>query len=52
MEENQGTVVTFLVISAAIEWLEQHHINKKDMKDRKIREKKEAEEAELTVILL
>merc|ERR1712141_421195 len=48
MEENQGTVVTFLVISAAIEWLEQHHINKKDMKDRKIREKKEAEDAILT----
>ena len=51
MEENQGTVVTFLVISAAIEWLEQHHINKKDMKDRKIREKKEAEDAILTVLL-
>jgi len=48
MEENQGTVVTFLVISAAIEWIEQHHINKKERHERKIREQKEAEEAILT----
>ena len=49
MEENQGTVVTFLVISAAIEWIEQHHINKKERHERKIREEKEAAEAILTV---
>ena len=49
MEENQGTVVTFLVISAAIEWIEQHHISKKERHERKIREQKEAEEAILTV---
>jgi len=48
MEENQGTVVTFLVISAAIEWIEQHHISKKERHERKIREQKEAEEAILT----
>ena len=49
MEENQGTVVTFLVISAAIEWIEQHHISKKERHERKIREEKEAAEAILTV---
>jgi len=48
MEENQGTVVTFLVISAAIEWIEQHHISKKERHERKIREEKEAAEAILT----
>jgi O-acetylhomoserine/O-acetylserine sulfhydrylase-like pyridoxal-dependent enzyme len=48
MEVNQGTVVTFLVISAAIEWIEQHHISKKERHERKIREEKEAAEAILT----
>lgn len=48
MEENQGEVVTFLVISAAIEWIEQHHINKKEKHERKIRAEKDAAEAILT----
>ena len=52
MEENQGEVVTFLVISAAIEWIEQHHINKKEKHERKIRAEKDAAEAILTVLLL
>ena len=49
MEENKGDVMTFLVISAAIEWLESHHLLMKAMADAKLRAKKDAEEAILTV---
>merc|ERR1711997_727580 len=48
MEENKGDVMTFLVISAAIEWLESHHLLMKAMADAKLRAKKDAEEAILT----
>jgi hypothetical protein len=48
MEENKGDVMTFLVISAAIEWLESHHGLMKAMADAKLRAKKDAEEAILT----
>jgi hypothetical protein len=49
MEENKGDVMTFLVISAAIEWLESHHLLMKAMADAKLRAKKDKEEAILTV---
>ena len=49
MEENKGDVMTFLVISAAIEWLESHHLLMKAMAEAKLREKKDKEEAILTV---
>ena len=49
MEENQGDVMTFLVISAAIEWLEHHHTKAKELKEKAEQEKKEAAERELTV---
>merc|ERR1711881_698103 len=45
MEENKGAVMTFLVISATIEWLEQHHERAKLIKEQKERDKKEAEDA-------
>merc|ERR1712083_929599 len=48
MEENKGDVMTFLVISAAIEWLESHHEQMTSMAEQKAREKKEREEAILT----
>jgi len=48
MEENKGDVMTFLVISAAIEWLESHHLLMKAMADAKLRAKKDKEEAILT----
>ena len=50
MEENQGDVMTFLVISAAIEWLEQHHTKAKELKEKAEQEKKDAAEKELTVL--
>jgi hypothetical protein len=49
MEENKGDVMTFLVISAAIEWLEQYHQRKNDVKMQIILDKKEAADAILTV---
>ena len=49
MEENKGAVMTFLVISATIEWLEQHHERAKLIKEQKERDKKEAEDAILLV---
>ena len=49
MEENQGCVMTFLVISAAIEWLDEHHTKVQELKETRAREKKEKEEEELTV---
>ena len=49
MEENQGCVMTFLVISAAIEWLDEHHTKVQELKEKREREKKEHEERELTV---
>lgn len=48
MEENQGCVMTFLVISAAIEWLDEHHTKVQELKEKREREKKEHEERELT----
>ena len=44
MEENRGAVMTFLVISAAIEWLELNHTQKQELKEQRIREEKEAAE--------
>ena len=44
MEENRGAVMTFLVISAAIEWLELNHTRKEELKEQRAREKKEAED--------
>ena len=45
MEENKGDVMTFLVISAAIEWLESHHDRMKTIAEQKARAKKDMEEA-------
>jgi len=45
MEENKGDVMTFLVISAAIEWLESHHDQMTSMAEQKAKEKKEKEDA-------
>lgn len=47
MEENRGAVMTFLVISAAIEWLEQHHEQVKAQKTAKEEARKAAADAEL-----
>jgi hypothetical protein len=52
MEENKGDVMTFLVISAAIEWLEQYHQRKNDVKMQIILDKKEAADAILTAKLI
>ena len=41
--------MTFLAISAAIEWLEQHHVRSKELKEKREREKKELEDKALTV---
>ena len=49
MEENKGDVMTFLVISAAIEWLESHHDRMKTIAEQKARAKKDREEAILEV---
>ena len=49
MEENKGDVMTFLVISAAIEWLESHHDQMTSMAEQKAKEKKEKEDAILEV---
>ena len=42
MEENRGAVMTFLVISAAIEWLEVNHTTKQEREEQRKREEKEA----------
>jgi len=52
MQENKGDVMTFLVISAAIEWLESHHEQMTAIAEQKLREKKEKEEAILTAKLV
>ena len=52
MEENRGAVMTFLVISAAIEWLELNHTQKEELKEQRIRAEKEAAEAILTKKLI
>ena len=49
MEENKGAVMTFMVISAAIEWLEQYHEREQTMKSEREKAKKDAEEAILQV---
>ena len=49
MEENACAVMTFMVISAAIEWLEGHHERVQSQKAAREAAKKEAEEAILQV---
>ena len=49
MEENKGDVMTFLVISAAIEWLEQHHERVKTQEEERVKAKKDKEDALLQV---
>jgi len=49
MEENRGAVMTFLVISAAIEWLELNHTRKEELKEQKdaeLAEKQKIQEEE------
>merc|ERR1712047_34511 len=48
MDENRGDVMTFLVISAAIEWLELNHTQKEELKEQRLRAEKDAAEAILT----
>ena len=52
MDENRGDVMTFLVISAAIEWLELNHTQKEELKEQRLRAEKDAAEAILTKKLI